>query len=97
MPVPPPGKRGRWPVIPQTAAAFRIGVLDTDLTYRSSATMSVYTGGGGSETDSTENITVWDWLLAPGDSIAAGSNVIAGWNGSAWYVFAAECPDSGSS
>ncbi len=76
---------------------FKIGVLDSDLAYRSSATMSVYTGAGGSETDSGENITVWDWLLSPGDSIPAGSNVIAGWNGFAWYVFAAECPDAGSS
>lgn len=87
----------RWELITGFQGTFcKIGILDGDLDYGSSATMSVYTGAGNAETDSGEDITVYDWLLQAGDSIPAGTKVIAIWNGFCWYVTAAECPDTGS-
>ena len=97
MPVPPPSKRGRWPVIQGATPNIKIGVLDADLTYNASATVSIYTGAGGSATDSGDNVTAYCWLLGAGDTIESGSHVVVGYNGDHWEVIAAECPDSGSS
>lgn len=94
--VPPPHKRGRWPVIPGSGPYFKIGILDGDLTYNGSATCSVYTGAGGSAVDSGEDLTVYCWPQGPGDTIPAGTKVDIGYTGDHWEVFAAECPDTGS-
>ena len=96
-PVAPIGKRGRWPVIQGATPNIKIGVLDADLTYNASATVSIYTGAGGSATDSGDNVTAYCWLLGAGDTIESGSHVVVGYNGDHWEVIAAECPDSGSS
>jgi hypothetical protein len=67
------------------------GKLDGDLSYNSTATMSVWDRTGGTETDTTVNITVRDWLLSSGQSVASGLQVIAVQIGSAWYVVGAQC------
>lgn len=95
-PAPPPSKRGRWPVISGTTQTIKIGVLDADLTYNGSAAVSIYTGAGGSATDSGDNLTAYCWLLQAGDTLPAATRVVIGYTGDHWEIIAAECPDSGS-
>ena len=53
---------------------FRIGILDEELAYASSARVSIWSGTGGSETDSDRNIEeVFSWLIAEDETIAAGT------------------------
>lgn len=55
--------------------ASLIGVLDADLLAGGTATMSIYTGEEGSESDSGENIEVSGWFIESGKKIASGSRV----------------------
>jgi hypothetical protein len=68
-----------------------IGKLDGTLSKGSSVAMSIWKGAGGSETDSTLNVTVYDWLLATGQTIASGIKVKAEFVNGVLYVTAAEC------
>jgi hypothetical protein len=68
------------------------GKLDGGLTYQGSATMSVWAWDGSAEADTGGNITVYDWLLVSGGSIASGTNVVAAFIGGRWYIIAAACP-----
>lgn len=68
------------------------GTLDGSLSQGSSATMSVFFRDGGSWTDSTMNVTVYDRLMKTGQSIASGKWVVATWYGDRWWVQEAECP-----
>lgn len=70
------------------------GVLDGSLAYASSATMSVWEFNGVGDADTGENVTVYDWLLSSGQSIASGKNVTAFWDAASgrYYVDGAQCP-----
>jgi hypothetical protein len=65
------------------------GVLDGGLSMGGSATMSVWAYDGSDETDTGDNITVYDWLLTSG-SIASGVRVIAAYDEASgrYYVIA---------
>jgi hypothetical protein len=73
------------------ADSMLIGKLDAELTAGGSATMSIWTGAGGSESDSTENVTVYDWLLGSGQTVASGKKVVVAYINGVPYVIAAEC------
>lgn len=67
------------------------GKLDGTLSAGSTATLSIWAGPEGSEVDTTANVTIRDWLMKSGDSVASGKKVRADWMGSAWYLTQAEC------
>lgn len=73
---------------------FVRGVLDGALSYQGSATMSVWAWDGSAEADSTADVTVYDWTLSSGQSIAAGKRVSACWDfaSNRYYVVQAQCP-----
>lgn len=62
--------------IPVPYAKTYIGKLDGALTQGSSATMSVWKYNGSSFTDSSLNMTVYDWMLETGKQIDAGKKVV---------------------
>jgi len=70
------------------------GKLDGTLNKDSSATMSVWRYNGSAEADTSENVTVYDWMLKTGQTIASGKKVVAEFflDSGRWYVIAAECP-----
>ena len=55
--------------------------------------MSVWRYNGSAEADTNENITVYDWMLKTGQTIASGKKVVAEFflDSGRWYVTAAEC------
>lgn len=69
------------------------GKLDGTLSVGGSATMSVWKWNGSAEADTGDNITVYDFLLASGQTIASGKKVVAEWDSASgrWYVVSAEC------
>lgn len=69
------------------------GKLDGTLSENGSATMSIWSFGGGSNADTGVNVTVYDDILASGQTITSGKVVHAGyeWESDRYYVFAAEC------
>ncbi|MFA5445332.1 MAG: hypothetical protein WC262_10220 [Bacteroidales bacterium] len=70
-----------------------IGKLDGALSQGGSATVSIWSGEGGSEVDTGINITAYDWLMKSGaDDIAAGKKVLIRWINGVPYVTEAECP-----
>ena len=80
-----------------------IGVTQTTLSYRQSCIVDVYSGAGGSESDSGIDVTAWDWLLSdPATQPWALTEVPAGTNcvimqtaeSSIWYVIAVVCTDT---
>lgn len=54
----------------------------------SSGTVSLYTGEGGSEADTTDNVTAYGWIFDTGESPSASDNVILAPCGSDFYVLA---------
>ena len=69
-----------------------IGKLDGALSVGGSATVSVWAGAGGSESDSTMNVTAFDWLMKAGAAaVASGKKVKLEWVNGQWYVTNAEC------
>jgi hypothetical protein len=68
------------------------GKLDGTQSFQGSAVMSVWAWNGSAEADTGENVTVYDWHLKSGQSIAAGTQVTAAMVGGRWYVIAAQCP-----
>ncbi len=76
----------------ETAAHALIGKLDEALEAGGSATMSIWTGEPGSESDSGEDEEVYDWLeKAGGSGISSGKKVIAISINGYSYVLGAEC------
>lgn len=70
-----------------------IGKLDGALAQGGSATVSIWTGAGGSESDSGKNIVAYDWLMKTGaDNIATGKKVVVTIINGVPYVTEAECP-----
>lgn len=65
------------------------GKLDGALSQGSSATMSIWAGDPLADTG--DNITVYDWLLGSGESIASGKKVKAEFICGKWYATSAEC------
>lgn len=80
-------------VIASAKDAFIRGKLDGTLSYQGSATMSIWWYNGSAEADSTENVTVYDWLLSTGQTIASGKQVTAAWDSRSgrYYVTGAQC------
>jgi hypothetical protein len=68
-----------------------MGKLDGTLSYTSSATLSIWAWNGSADADTTINITVYDWLLSSGQSIASGTQVVAAHVGGRWRVIGAQC------
>lgn len=68
-----------------------MGKLDATLNYTSSATLSIWAWNGSADADTTENVTVYDWLLSSGQSIASGKQVVAAYVGGRWRVIGAQC------
>lgn len=75
------------------ANAFIRGKLDAQLSYQGSATLSIWWYNGSAEADTTENVTVYDWLLSSGQTIASGKQVTAAWDARSgrYYVTGAQC------
>ena len=55
------------------------GILDTDMTCGGSATVSVW-ADDGTDADTGDDITAWDWLLLTGQSMDAGTKVVVGYD-----------------
>ena len=72
---------------------YLIGILDADLDYDSSASVSFYNGSGNSESDTGDNVTAYDWLLKGGDSLTSGSKVYLSRINEIWYVTEVACPE----
>jgi hypothetical protein len=70
---------------------FIRGKLDAELAEGSSATMSQWHWNGSAEADTTINHTVYDWLLASGQTIPLGAKVVCIQFEGRYYVIAAEC------
>ena len=80
---------------------IRIGKLQTVLMPRLSADVEVYAGDAPSETTNGEIFSAWDWMLADGSSLPAGTEVTiaradtGGRMGlsDSWYIIAAKCTE----
>lgn len=68
-----------------------MGKLDGALAYQGSATMSVWAWDGSADADTGENVTVYDWLLSSGQSVASGKQVVAAYVGGRWRVIGSQC------
>lgn len=71
------------------------GKLDGTLNPGSSATLSIWIpdeNSPGVRIDSTENVTVYDWLLESGQTVASGKKVFAAYVDGRYEVIAAACP-----
>lgn len=87
-----------WPS-PTKADAFEfapvnsIGKLDGALSFGGSATMSVWAWDGSAYADTGENLTVYDWLLSSGQTVASGTQVTASYDARSgrWFVTGAQC------
>jgi hypothetical protein len=70
----------------------KLGKLDGTLAYGGSATCSIWTGPPASKSDSGEDVTVYCWLLQPGESIANGTKVVIALVDGSWFVIDSSCP-----
>lgn len=70
------------------------GKLDGALAFGGSATLSIWAWNGSAEADTGDNVTVYDWLLSSGQTIATGTQVVAAWDARSgrYYVTGAQCP-----
>ena len=75
--------------------AVKKGKLDGAMAYQGSAVMSVWEYEDTAEADAGADVTVHDWLLATGQSIAEATNVVAAEIAGRWYVIGAQCGPSG--
>jgi hypothetical protein len=82
-----------WAVIllGSSSSSLKRGKLDGSQSYQGSATLSVWAWNGSAEADTGEDVTVYDWHLKTGQSIAAGTQVTAALVGGRWYVLSAQC------
>lgn len=81
---------GRWVTGGLASGGNLWGKLDTTLSAGSSATMSVWESDGVTQTDTGDNVTVYDMVLGSG-SIAAGKRVATAVMNGFNVVIAAEC------
>ena len=83
------GKPVAWLVLDGSGGSALIGKLDKTLSYDGSATVSVWTGDSGSESDSGENIEAEEWCIqAAGGSLPANTWVVCERINGHWYVTA---------
>lgn len=71
------------------------GTLQNGMSYQGNDKMYVWkNSGSGGEVSTGVLVSVYDWLLSAGQSIAAGKHVIAGWDAQSerYYVIGAQCP-----
>lgn len=70
-----------------------IGLIDdaSGMSQNGSVSVDVYYGSNASPSDTTQNITAYDWLLDTGQTIADDVEVVVEWISGAWYVTAARC------
>jgi hypothetical protein len=83
---------GKLHILPMVQVLY--GKLDNELTEEGSATMSVWeVDGSGDYVDTGSDVTVWDWCLSTGQTIAEGKKVIAAQflQSRRFIVVAAEC------
>ena len=68
--------------------------LDGTLSAGGSATASIWNWNGSALVDSGNNVTVYDWLLGTGETIASGKKIKIDLHleSQRWYVTSAECP-----
>lgn len=78
---------GRGWIVIEPFQSFVIGSLDGDLTQSGNATLSIFKASGGSEADSTVNLTVYGWPLPSGKKIPTGSHIGAcrSYGNTVWY------------
>lgn len=71
------------------------GKLDGDLSQGGSVTVSLWEpNSGGTEADTGNNITAYDWLLSPGKLLPSAAKVVIVHIGKRWYVVASsECQE----
>lgn len=81
--------RGRAPVHKHE---WHLAKLDGSLSTGGTATASIWTWDGSSFADSGDDVTVHDWLLASGQTVASGTKVIIELHRTGiWIVTEAEC------
>lgn len=88
--MPETGRFVLWPGV-----QWHLVKLDAELTEGSTATASVWhVAASGSEADTGINITVRDWMLGSGETVAAGIKGVAIQHAESllWYLISAECP-----
>lgn len=84
-----PQSRGRWGGV---NSRWECGKLDGSMSFDGTATMSIWKWDGSTMADTGENVTVRDWLLASGQTIASGTRVVAiKHRGGQWFVVGAQC------
>lgn len=83
---------GRLEIVWATSQTTWRGKLDGPLAQGGSATVSIWIWNG-SDADSTVNVTAYDWLLLPGDSLASGKKVVIKWfrDDGRFWVMGVEC------
>lgn len=81
----------RVPVVKNPGAQAFIGKLDAELSQGSSVTVSIWSGTANAETDSTINITAYDWLLATGQTMASGAKCAGLFINGIPYIIGGEC------
>ena len=88
-PPPPARRRPRG----DGGGSFVIGKLDGSLSYQGSATLSVWYWNGSAYADTGTNLTVYDWLLSSGQTVASGVQVTASFDARSnrWFVTGAQC------
>ena len=72
------------------------GKLSGELVKDGSATMRVWRYNGTAEAATSEDVTVYDWMLAEGQSIASGKKVAASYDlpSGRYYITSAECEEN---
>lgn len=85
------GLNGRYYVTGAQVRQKLKGKLDGTLSYGGSATMSVWAWNGSAEADTGVNVTVYDWLLVSGQTIASGKQVTVACMDGRYYVTGAQC------
>jgi hypothetical protein len=71
-----------------------LGILDEDLTYGGTATVSVWEGEPNAEADSGDNVECYTWLLESGYQLSTGFHVemVKGAGGKYRVIACRECP-----
>lgn len=73
------------------------GVLQDDLTYRSSANVVVWLPVDGTETETETIIECWAWMIDVDDIVESGTECIIDWIDGRWYVTDSGCSGAAAS
>jgi len=88
------GSSERWAIVRlgQWVQKLR-GKFDGSLSFGGSATMSIWYYNGSADADTGENVTVYDWHLSTGQTVASGKQVSAFREdaSSRWILDATQC------